>query len=189
MMNYIWAGMIIIGVGFSALNGRLLELNNVLFKSCEDAVYFVIGLSGIMAVWSGIMNIAKGSGLMKKIERGARPIIHFLFPEEKNEETITYIIMNMVANLFGVGNSATVFGLKAMQGMNLSNKKSQYANNAMCMFLAINMASIQLIPITIIKIRSEAGSMNPVEIIMPTIIVTTIHTVSAILMCKYYERK
>ncbi|MCB6367874.1 hypothetical protein LI291_17020, partial [Intestinibacillus massiliensis] len=112
MMNYIWAGMLCLGIGFACVSGNLSSFTDGLMESCTEAVEFVISLIGIMAVWSGLMNIADKSGLIEKISRKVRPLMHYLFPHEKDDQTIAVMLMSFVANIFGAGNSATVFSLK-----------------------------------------------------------------------------
>ncbi|MHC1722876.1 MAG: nucleoside recognition domain-containing protein [Aminipila sp.] len=188
-MNYIWAGMICIGIFFSVINNSLSSFTDGLLSSCSEAVEFVIGLSGIMAVWCGIMKIAEKSGLIDSAARKVMPLIKFLFPEEKNTETIAIILMSFMANIFGAGNSATVFSLKAMERLDIENQYGDTASNTMCMFLALNMSMIQLVPITVIKIRSQLGSTDSASIIIPSIIVGAISMVASVIVCKYYERK
>lgn len=187
-MAHVWAVMILAGFLFAALTGSMSDVNTTIFESCERGVYFIIGLAGIMAVWSGIMNIAKGAGLIDVIGEKSKPVLRFIFPGLKDDEAISFVVMSFVANLFGVGNSATVFGLKAMERLESINQGSKYASNEMCMFLAVNMSAIQLVPITVMKIRSEAGSVNPGDIIAPGLIVSLITTIVAIAVCKYCER-
>lgn len=169
--------------------GNLKELNDVFFKSCDDAVFFTIGLAGIMAVWSGIMNIAKGSGLIESASKAAAPLLRFLFPKEKNKDALSLMVMNMVMNMFGVGNSATVFGIKAMKALDASNQYKKTASSTMCMFLVINMSSVQLIPLTVVKIRNDVGSLDATDIMIPTIIATSVSTLVGVLVCKWYERR
>lgn len=188
-MNYIWAGMICIGIFFSVINNNLSAFTNGLLSSCSEAVEFVIGLSGIMAVWCGIMKIAEKSGLINSAAHKVMPLIKFLFPKEKNTETIAVMLMSFMANIFGAGNSATVFSLKAMEKLDMENQYSDTASDTMCMFLALNMSMIQLVPITVIKIRSQLGSSNSASIIIPSIIVGMISMIASVLVCKYYEKK
>lgn len=189
MMNYIWAGMLVLGVVFAIVNGRLNEFTEGLMKSCTDGVYFVIGLAGIMAVWSGIMNIAKETGLIDLVANKTKPMIRFLFPMGLRKDTIAMILMSFTANLFGAGNSATVFSIKAMTMLDAENNGRETASNAMCMFLAVNMSMIQLVPITVIKIRSEAGSAYSESIIVPSILAGLLSMAASIIVCKLYEGK
>ncbi len=189
MMNYIWGFMLLIGIVFSIINGKTAEFTDGLMNSCTQAVEFIIALSGIMAVWSGLMRIAEESGLIKKISNAVRPAISFLFPHEKNDQTIAMMIMSFMANIFGAGNSATIFSLKAMELLDEENLNSPYASNAMCMFVALTMSMIQLIPITVIKIRSDLGSQSSEDIILPSIIAGLISMIVSVAACKLFERK
>jgi spore maturation protein A len=186
-MSYMWFGMIFFGVVLAAFTGTLSEINTAIFESCERGVYFVIGLAGIMAVWSGLMNIAKGAGLIDWVGVKSKPVIQWVFPKLKDETAISYILMSFAANVFGVGNSATVFGLKAMESLEKINRSSIYASNEMCMFMAINMSAIQLVPVTVIKIRAEAGAVTPGDIILPSLVVSLITMVVSVAVCKYCE--
>lgn len=189
MMNYIWAIMLVLGIAFAAAKGELAAFSDGILVSSTEALYFVIGLAGIMAVWSGLMNIAKQSGLMDAFSRLVRPFMSFLFPNEKNQETLAMMIMSFTANIFGAGNSATVFSIKSMVMLDVENNKREIASDAMCMFIAVSMSMVQLVPITVIKIRSDAGSINPGSIIVPSIIAGLVSMVASIVVCKYFERK
>ncbi len=188
-MNYIWGGMILLGVFFSILNNTIGLFTDSLFNSCTRAVEFVISLSGIMAVWCGIMKIAEDSGLINTVSKKVKPLIKFLFPKEKNSDTIAIILMSFMANIFGAGNSATAFSLKAMEKLDKENNYSDTASDTMCMFIALNMSMIQLVPITVIKIRSQLGSTDSTSIIIPSILVGLISMIASVLVCKYYEGK
>ena len=188
MMNYIWGSMLLIGIIFSILNGRTAEFTDGLMNSCTEAVEFIIALSGIMAVWSGLMKIAEESGLIARISNAAKPLMSFLFPDE-NDRTIAMMIMSFMANIFGAGNSATIFSLKAMELLDEENLNSPYASNAMCMFVSLTMSMIQLIPITVIKIRSDLGSASPEDIILPSIAAGLISMIVSAAACRLFERK
>lgn len=142
-----------------------------------------------MAVWSGIMEIANKTGLIDKAARLAMPAMGFLFPEEKDKETIALMLMSFTANVFGAGNSATVFSLKAMERLDKANAHSKIASNTMCMFTAVSMSMIQLVPIAVIKIRSDLGSMDPGSIIVPSILAGLFSMAASIAVCKYFEFK
>lgn len=189
MMNYIWAGMILVGLIFSIINGTINSFTDGLMNSCTRAVEFVIGLIGIMAVWSGLMNIAEKSGLIHLISRKAEPLMKFLFPDEKDERTIALMMMSFITNIFGAGNSATVFSLKAMERLDDENGHSIYASNAMCMFVTTTMSMVQLVPVAIIKIRSDLGSADSGDIIIPSIIAGIVSMIVPIMICKMHERK
>lgn len=189
MMNYIWAAMLLAGMGFAAATGRLGDFTEGMLTSCTEGIYFVIGLAGIMAVWSGFMKIAAEAGLMERVARLAAPLMGFLFPDEKDKETITTMLMSFTANLFGAGNSATVFSLQAMGRLDRENGGSVRASDAMCMFLAVNMSMVQLVPATVIKIRQDAGSADPGSIIIPSILAGLVSMVVSIGLCKGFERR
>ncbi len=190
MINIIWFYMIIIGILFCILNGNLEVINETLLIKTEEAVIFAIGLTGIMATWLGLMKIAERSGLIKAVGKALGPLIRILFPEIPREHPAKgAIIMNIVANMFGAGNSATALGIKAMGELQSLNHNKDTATNAMAMFLVINMSSVQLIPLTVLKIRADAGSVNPTEIIGTTLVATTVSTIVGIISCKFFERK
>lgn len=189
MMNYIWAAMICLGIGFSCVSGTLESFTDGLMSSCTEAVEFIISLMGIMAVWSGLMNIADKSGLIEIISRRARSAMHFLFPQEKDDETIAVMIMSFVANIFGAGNSATVFSLKAMERLDEENGRSPYASDTMCMFTAVTMSMVQLVPVTVIKVRNDLGSADSGDIIIPSILAGLFSMAVSILVCRFFERK
>lgn len=188
-MNYIWGLMLIFGIAFAAAHEELAAFSDGMMASCTKAIYFVIGLAGIMAVWSGLMNIAKESGLMDAFANLVKPLLRYLFPNEKNQETMAVMLMSFTANIFGAGNSATVFSIRTMEKLDIENGGRSSASNTMCMFMAVNMSMLQLVPITIIKIRSDAGSLDPGSIILPSIIAGIISMIVSIFVCKVYERK
>ncbi|WIF95940.1 nucleoside recognition domain-containing protein [Caminicella sporogenes] len=190
MINTIWFFMIIIGIFIAVGNGKLEVINKVIIENTSDAVTFAIGLTGIMATWLGLMKIAEKSGLIESIGKSFSKLMKYIFPDVPfSHPAITAMIMNMVANMFGAGNSATALGLKAMEELQKLNTKKDTATDAMIMFLVINMSSIQLIPLAVLKIRADANSVNPTEIIGPTLIATFISTLIGIFVCKIFERK
>ncbi len=166
------------------------ELNNIILKEAQEGgVTFAISLIGIMSFWLGIMNIAQCSGLIKSICNIFRPMMKMIFPDiPKGHPAENWILMNFIANMFGVGNGATAFGLKAMEELDTLSPNNKKATNAMSMFLIINMSSLQLVPLTIIKIRQDYGSINPTSIIGPTILATGLSTLVAIIVGKIFER-
>lgn len=189
MMNYIWGFMLLMGILFAVLNGSASEFTDGLMSSCTEAVEFILTLAGIMAVWSGLMKIAEESGLIEKISHAVKPLMKYLFPHEKNDRTIAMMIMSFMANIFGAGNSATIFSLKAMELLDEENGHSRYASNAMCMFISLTMSMIQLVPVTVIKIRSDLGSASPEDIIIPSILAGLASMIVSVWICKLFERK
>ena len=188
MINIIWATLIIIGFAVGAITGNLDQVTNAAIDSAKSAVELAIGLVGIMALWLGIMKIGEDSGLIRGIGRLLRPVMVLLFPDvPPDHPAMGAMVMNISANLLGLGNAATPFGLKAMEELQKLNKKKDTATNAMVTFLAINTSSVTLIPASTIAILSAAGAINPTEIIGPTIMATTISTIVAIILSKLLQ--
>lgn len=185
MINIIWAVLLISGFIVGAITGNIEEVTNAAIDSGKMAVELALGLIGVMGLWLGIMRIAEDSGLIRGLSRLLKPIMIILFPDIPPEHpAMGSMIMNISANLLGLGNAATPFGLKAMKELQTLNKKKDTATNAMITFLAINTSSVTLIPATTIGILSAAGAKNPTEIIGPTIMATTISTIVAIIAAK-----
>jgi len=189
MMNYIWAGMILFGLIFSVFNGTVGDFTDHMMSGCTRAVEFVIGITGIMAVWSGLMKIAEVSGLITWVSHKVRPLMKLLFPDENDDQTIAIMLMSFITNVFGAGNSATVFSLRAMERLDKENNQSIYASDEMCMFIITTMSMVQIVPVTIIKIRNDLNSADSGDIIIPSIVAGVISMIAAIFACKYYERK
>ena len=188
MINYIWFFLILIGIIVAVFTGSIDTINNAVIEDTQQAVVFAIGLTGIMAIWLGLINIAQKSGLIKSFSKLINPITKFLFPDiPKDHPALSAIVMNIVTNMFGAGNSATALGIKAMEEMNKLNIDKKRATNAMCMFLVINMSSVQLVPLTVLKIRSDAGSVNPTEIIGTSLIATFVSTIVGIISVKILQ--
>lgn len=189
MINVIWATLIIIGFGVGILTGNLDGVTTAAIDNAKSAVELAMGLIGVMALWLGIMKIAEESGLIRGISKVLRPLMVLLFPEVPPEHpAMGAMIMNISANILGLGNAATPFGLKAMEELQTLNRQKDTATNAMVTFLAINTSSVTLIPASTIAILSAAGGTNPTEIIGPTIIATTISTIAAIIAAKTLQR-
>jgi len=186
MLNYIWFGMMAISVVAAIFTGRIDAVTEAAINMSKTAVEISIGLIGIMALWLGIMKIAEESGLIKIIARGLRPITIRLFPDvPADHPAIGSIVLNMAANMLGLGNAATPLGLKAMEELQELNPKKDTATNAMVMFLAINTSSVQLIvPATVVALMGVAAS----QIFITTILATLCSTVTAIFMVKMLEK-
>jgi len=188
MLNYIWMAMLAAGFIIGMLNGRIDEVSKAAFDSAGRAVELSIGLLGIMCLWSGLMNIAEKSGLIKVIARAASPVLKLLFPRiRKNSNALGAIVMNMAANFLGLGNAATPLGIKAMMELQKINGKSDTASDSMCMFLVLNTSAVQLIPATVIALRSDAGSSNPAEITACVWIATICATITGIIMVRIFS--
>ena len=188
-MNYIWYFLILISIVFGAINGKLNDVTNAMFSGTELAIKIVITLLGIMTFWLGIMKIAEKSGIVEFISKLLTPIAQKIFPEiPKNSPIIGDVAMNFSANALGLSNAATPMGIKALEGMQEINIDKQSASNSMCTLLAMNTAGFQLIPATVIAILAANGYKNPTEIITPTLIVTSIAFVSAILIARLFQK-
>jgi len=190
MVNYIWIGMTIIGLIFAAINGKMKAVNEAIFHSANEAVTLCIGLISILVFWLGIMRIAQESGLLDKLSRLFRPIIKKLFPEvPEDHPALGYIVSNIMANMFGLGNAATPLGIKAMEQLKELNGGKPVASRSMITFLALNTSGLTLVPTTVIAIRMNYQSASPTEIVGPTLIATFIATIAAILIDRYYHYK
>ena len=187
MINIIWVSMLIIGICFAAINGRMEDINEAIFTGAKEAVTICFGLISILVFWLGMMRIAQSSGLLDGLAKLLRPIARRLFPEvPSNHPAMGYILSNMTANMFGLGNAATPMGIKAMQELKRLNGDSDEASRSMITLLAINTASITLIPTTVISIRMSYDSVSPTEIVGTTLMATTLSTIGAILIDRYF---
>ena len=172
MMNYIWAGMILLSLIYGAITGNISDVSSAALSGAADGVALAISILGIMCLWSGLMGIARDAGLVRKIGKLIRPLTKSLFPGiPQDSPAMDAIVMNMTANMLGMANAATPLGLKAMQELKkLSPSLKNVASNDMCTFVIINTASIQLIPITVIALRQANGSANAGEIVLPVVL-------------------
>lgn len=189
MINYIWCGMIIIGIIVGTITGNIEAVSTAAIEWAETAVELSLGLIGVMALWLGLMKIAEEAGIVRGMGLLVKPIMVRLFPEvPADHPAMGSIVANMAANFFGLGNAATPLGIKAMQELQDLNENKEEASNAMVMFLAINTSSVTLISSSTIAYRSAAGAANPADIIGPTIIATAVSTTVAIIACKLLEK-
>ena len=186
MLNYIWFGMMFIAVIVGILTGNIDAVTQAAIDMAKTAVEIAIGLIGIMALWLGTMKIAEESGLIRIIARAIRPITIRLFPDvPEDHPAIGSIILNMAANLLGLGNAATPLGLKAMEELQDLNPEKETATNAMCTFLAINTSSVQLIlPATVVALMGAAAN----QIFITTILATGLSTIAAIIAVRFLEK-
>lgn len=226
MLNYIWIFMIIIGIIYGSFTGQMAEISNGVIDSSKEAVQLCITMLGVVALWTGMMEIARDAGLVDALTRKLRPLLRFLFPRiPKDHPAMSYISLNFIANILGLGWAATPAGLKAMEALTDLEKergnseyaehggpgtegivrerkrrgrepeaehgdfKGRTASNEMCVFLIMNISSLQLIPVNMIAYRSQYGSVNPAVIIAPAIIATFISTLAAVVYCKVKDRK
>ena len=186
MLNYIWFGLIFISVLVGTITGRIDEVTEAAISMSKTSVEIAIGLVGIMALWLGTMRIAEESGLIQIIARALRPITIRLFPDVPSDHpAIGSIVLNMAANMLGLGNAATPMGLKAMKELQELNQQKDTATDAMCTFLAINTSSVQIIlPATVVGLMGAASN----QIFITTIIATGLSTVAAIVSVKFLSK-
>ncbi len=217
MLNYLWAGMILIGIIFASFTGRMPEITNAALDSSKEAVALCITMMGVMSFWVGLMEIAEKAGIIKSASRKIRPFIHFLFPNlPLQHPAAAHITTNIIANVLGLGWAATPAGLKAMEELakledgrraaagirsssdtrnklqknkNIPAMPKGVASNEMCTFLILNISSLQLIPVNVIAYRSQYGSVNPAAIVGAGIVSTAVSTGVAIVFCKVMDRK
>ncbi len=200
-MNYLWAGMIAVGILFGAFGGRMVEITNAALESAKDAVTLCITMMGVMSFWTGLMEIATRAGIIEMASKKMRPLIRFLFPQiPLNHKANAPICMNFIANFLGLGWAATPAGLEAMNALSDLEKerregkapgpirKQGVASNEMCTFLIMNISSLQLIPVNVIAYRSQYGSVNPAAIVGAGIIATAVSTMVAVIFCKIVQK-
>lgn len=190
MVNWIWLFMIAISVIFGIINGNVDAITQAAFDGAKSGVTISFGLISIMVFWLGMMKIAEEAGLLHKLSRLLYPVVRRLFPDiPKDHPALGYIMSNLSANMFGLGNAATPMGIKAMQELQTLNPDKQTATPAMCTLLALNTSSITLVPTTLIAIRMNYQSANPAEIIGTTLGATFFATVAAILADRWYRKR
>jgi spore maturation protein SpmA len=189
VLNYIWLALVVLAVAIGGWNNRLSEVTAGAFDGAKTAVTIALGLIGIMALWLGVMRLAERAGLVQKIARGLRPVMRRLFPDVPPEHpAMGSMLMNMAANMLGLGNAATPLGLRAMRDLERLNPRPGVASNAMCTFLAINTASVQLIPATAIALLASAGSTRPTAIVGTALMATLCAATVAITAAKLLEK-
>ena len=187
MLNYLWAGMVVVGIIYGAANGKMSDITNAALDSSKEAVVLCITMIGVMSFWVGLMEIATKAGIIRAASNKIQPIVRYLFPDiPEGHQAREHITTNMIANFLGLGWAATPAGLMAMKSLQElnPNKDKTIASRDMCTFLIINISSLQLIPINIIAYRSQYGSVNPAGIVGAGIVATTISTAIGILFAK-----
>ena len=194
MLNIVWPIFIIISFSFAIFSGNIEKLNSSIFESTTDAINLSISLLGTICLWNGIMQIANKTSIIDRLTNLLKPAMNFLFPELKQEKEIQKeISLNVIANILGLGNAATPLGLKAMKSMQKKNPKKDTLTNSMITFIVLNTASLQIIPTTVIAIRSSMNSKNPTSIVFPVWIATICAAIAGItatkLFIKLTERK
>ena len=189
MLNYIWLALVLLAVAIGGWNDRLKDVTGGALDGAKTAVTIALGLWGVMALWLGVMRLAERAGLVQRIAYGLRPLMKRLFPEvPPDHPAMGSMLMNMAANMLGLGNAATPLGLRAMRDLESLNPRPGVASNAMCTFLAINTSSVQLIPATAIAILAAAGSTRPTVIVGTAFFATLCAATVAVLSAKFFER-
>ena len=200
MLNFLWAGMIMIGICYGILQGNLAEITNAALDSSKEAVTLCITMIGVMSLWVGFMEIATKAGIIQNFSKKIAPIVRILFPSiPKNHKANEFITINMIANILGLGWAATPAGLQAMEALEELEegrrngiypgiiREKGIASNEMCTFLILNISSLQLIPINVIAYRSQYGSVNPTAIVGAGLVATCFSTLVACIYCKIKE--
>ena len=189
MINYIWFIMIFLGILIGVLTGNGEGISNAIIKGADSSVSIIVGLVGVMCFWCGVMKVAEKSGFTNKLANILKPILKIIFKDAaKDEKALGAIVMNITANMMGLGNAATPFGIKAMQEMDRLNKEKGVASNDMSLFLVLNAACIQLVPSTVISIRAACESKNPGIILVPAILASTFAAIAGVTFCKILQR-
>jgi spore maturation protein SpmA len=189
VLNYIWLALVLLAVAIGGWNDRFKDVTNGALDGAKTAVTIAIGLWGVMALWLGVMRLAERAGLVQRIAYGLRPLMLRLFPEvPPDHPAMGSMLMNMAANMLGLGNAATPLGLRAMRDLESLNPRPTVASNAMCTFLAINTSSVQLIPATAIAILASAGSTRPTVIVGTAFFATLCAATVAVISAKVFER-
>lgn len=189
MVNKIWGFLIVIGILFCLLTNNINIVNEQILNSTKTALEMICKIFPVLALWLGISKIAEKSGLLNKLSLKLSTVLKYLFPEiPKGHTSLSYISSNVIANMFGLGNAATPFGLKAMQSLQELNKDKKKASRSMITFLVLNTSGVTLIPTTIISLRMMYQSSNPTSIIFPCIIITFLSTIGGLIMDRILSR-
>lgn len=185
MLNILWPIFMIISIFYAIFSGNLQNLNNSIFKSTDDAVSLTLTLIGTTCLWSGIMEVASSTNIIKYLSKILEPIVKVLFRDINIKgKAYNNIIMNIIANILGLGNAATPLGLKAMEELQKENYNKNRLSDNMMMLIVLNTASLQIIPTTVIAIRNSLGSENPSKIIFPVWVSTICAAIVAVIFCK-----
>jgi spore maturation protein A len=188
MLNFIWFGILSVGIVFGLFSGKSDALTGAVISSSNGAIEICIGLAGVMIFWCGLMKVAEKSGMIEYLTKIARPFVRLIFPGiPSNHKANASIVMNVTANLFGLGNAATPLGIKAMEDLQTLNKKKDTASTNMSLFLVLNASALQIVPATIIALRAAAGSKEPACIMVPIWFSSFCAMIVGILMVKIFS--
>ena len=189
MLDKVWLSLVLASISFGIFNDKSAEMVVAVTDAAKIAFQLALGLTGIISFWLGLMKIAERSGLIKFIAWALAPVMSRLFPEiPRSDPAIGEMISNIAANMLGLTNAATPFGLRAMQSLQRLNQNKTTASNAMCLFLAINTSSVQLLPTTAIAFLAANGASNPTDIILPALLATSMSTLFAIGIAKKLQK-
>lgn len=190
MVNIIWATLIFIAIIYSIFTGNIDTINSGILKHATSGMNLILEMMPLIVLWTGIMKIAENSQLLEIFSRLLNPLLSKLFPSlKKDHKALGYIASNIAANMLGLGSAATPFGLKAMEELQKDNPKKDTATEAMITFLVLNTGGVTLIPTTVIALRMMYGSANPTEIIITSILATTVSSVSGLVLDYMIRRK
>lgn len=188
MMNYIWPFLILLSILFAVCTGNILQVGNAVFTSVTEAVTLTIKMLGMFCFWSGMMQIAKASGLTDKISKLLSPILNRIFPSIQNDAgTRNAVSMNITANLLGLGNAATPLGIAAMRRLQAHSENKSVASNDMVLFVVLNTACIRLIPTTAAMLRHEAGAAAPMDILPATVLTSLLSCTIGLIAARAFE--
>ena len=190
MINKLWVGLIVIGSMCLIFTGKADVLNAQILSSGKATLELVMQIFPLVSLWLGIMNIAKESGLLSKVSKFIYPLLHKIFPDiPKGHESFSYISSNIIANMFGLGNAATPFGLKAMKSLQSLNKNKEEASRSMITFLVINTCGLCIIPTTIISLRMLYDSKDPSFIMIPCLTISFISLIFGLVIDRIWSKK
>lgn len=184
MMKYLWAGLITCAVILGIATGKVQEVSDATMNGAKDAAQLAVSMIGTYALWLGILNILEKAGAVNAIAKRSEKVILWLFRGLRKGAATAYITMNLVANMLGMGSAATPFGLKAMEELKKQSTCGETASHEMCLFLIINTASVQLLPLSIIALRAAAGSASPSDIVIPAFLATLCTAILGIILAK-----
>lgn len=189
MLNLIWLVLLVGSVVVAIVTGHVKDLVLSVTASADSAFKLALGLTGIMALWLGIMRIAQDSGLVERVTGLITPVMRWLFPQVPEQHpSHAAMAMNIGANMFGLNNAATPLGIKAMEYLDTLNPRKGVATDAMCMFLALNTSSVQLIPVNAIALLAAGGSSDPTAVVLPAILATVVSTFTGIISAKLFAK-
>ena len=191
MVNFFWIFLCVAGIAYAFFNGTIDQVNVAIFESAKESVAICIGLVSVLVFWLGIMRVAEDSGLLRKLSKVFFPFVRRIFPDVPSDHpALGYILSNMIANMFGLGNAATPLGIKAMEELNTLNNGNDMPSRSMTTFIALNTAGFTILPTTVIVIRMNNHSQNPTEIIGFVFLATVISTVLTLILDQFiYKNK